>query len=60
MTNRKTYTLIGLFLIAFWSAMFAGVFKFLQPKQKVIDCTMSEFHPDFTPKMKEFCRKAKS
>ena len=59
-SNRKVYALIALFLIVFWTAMIAGVFKFLQPKQKVIDCTMSEFHPDFTPKMKELCRKAQA
>ena len=60
MSNKKVYLIIAILLTIFWTAMIAGVFKFLQPKQKVIDCTMSEFHPDFTPKMKELCRKAQA
>lgn len=27
-----------------------------QPKQKVYDCTVAEFHPDYPPKVKEACR----
>ena len=33
-----------------------------QPKHgvKVIDCSLAEISPDFTPEMKEACRKARS
>jgi hypothetical protein len=27
-----------------------------QPQQKVYDCTMSEFHPDYPIKVREACR----
>jgi hypothetical protein len=28
----------------------------LSPEQRVIDCRMAEFHPDFTAEMKKACR----
>ena len=55
MTIRKAYALIALFLIVFWTAMIAGVFKFMQPKK--IDCSLAEISPDYTQKMKDQCRK---
>lgn len=58
MTNRKTYTLITLFLIVFWTAMIAGAFKFMQPKK--IDCSLAEISPDYTQKMKNQCRKVRT
>lgn len=31
-----------------------------QPKVRKIDCTWSEISPDFTPAMREACRKARN
>ena len=30
------------------------------PGQRVYDCSMAEFHPDFPPQVKEECRKLRS
>jgi len=27
-----------------------------QPQQKVYDCTVAEFHPDYPPKVRQACR----
>lgn len=32
------------------------IFKYQASKEKPLDCSMAEFHPDFTTKMKEQCR----
>ena len=32
----------------------------IQPEVRRIDCTWSEISPDFTPAMREACRKARS
>jgi len=29
----------------------------LAPERRIIDCSMASFHPDFTPAMREVCRK---
>jgi hypothetical protein len=29
----------------------------LAPERRIIDCSMASFHPDFTPAMREACRK---
>jgi hypothetical protein len=36
--------------------MTAYIFQFHASQEKPLDCSMAEFHPDFTPKMKEQCR----
>ena len=30
------------------------------PQERVYDCSMADFHPDFPPKVKEECRKLRS
>lgn len=30
------------------------------PSKRVVDCSMASFHPDFTPAMREACRKRKA
>ena len=32
----------------------------IAPRTKRIDCSLSEFHPDFTPEMREQCRLLRS
>lgn len=32
----------------------------LRNRTKMIDCSIAEFHPDFTSKMKEDCRNARN
>jgi hypothetical protein len=61
--NKRNWTseiLVGIFAIA-W---FIGGIYFLstQPKQtvKVIDCSLVEISPDFTPEIRAACRKARS
>lgn len=46
--------LIGQVLMAIY------IFQYQASKEKPFDCSMAEFHPDFTPKMKEQCRNAQS
>mgnify|MGYP000479898918 FL=1 len=51
---------VAIFAIA-WAAL--GIYFIMtQPKQtvKVIDCSLVEISPDFTPEMREACRKARS
>ena len=51
---------VAIFAVA-WVAL-GFYFIMSQPKHgvKVVDCTISEISPDFTPEMKELCRKARS
>lgn len=44
---------IGMFVVIVWSHS-------LQPREQRIDCTWSEISPDFSPAMREACRKARS
>ena len=46
---------------AAWFA-FGYYFVLTQPKQSVIviDCSLAEISPDFSPQMREACRKARS
>jgi hypothetical protein len=48
-------------LVIAWASL-GFYFIMSQPKHgvKVIDCTWAEISPDFTPEMKELCRKARS
>lgn len=53
MKHTITALLIVLALAVFWGAV---VVVFSQPEQKVYDCTMAEFHPDYPSKVREACR----
>jgi hypothetical protein len=55
MTNKITYTLVGLFLIAFWSFAIWLSWQFV-PMERRIDCSIAEFHPDYPPEVKKACR----
>ena len=51
---------IGILAIAVLIAF--GIMFFIAPKRGdvvVINCTLSEISPDFTPQMKEACREAR-
>ena len=56
----KTQILVGLFTIVWIS--FVMILILNQPKHgvQVINCSISEISPDFTPAMREACRKARS
>ena len=51
---------VGIFAIVWF---FAGIYWLMeQPRHGVvvIDCSLAEISPDFTPQVKEACRKARS
>lgn len=60
MTNKKVYLALALFLTAFWTALLTGAFQYFAPTERVIDCSMAEFHPDFTPEVRKACRERRS
>jgi hypothetical protein len=41
--------------LSFIYVVFLGVHHFIGPEHRV-DCSMAEFHPDYTPEMKAACR----
>jgi len=57
---RDALLVAGIILLAI--AMFAFIVwsSTLQPREQRIDCTWSEISPDFSPAMREACRKARS
>jgi hypothetical protein len=47
--------------IALWAVSAAMVLLYApRTNNKRIDCSQAEFHPDFTPEMKEQCRLVRS
>ena len=61
--NKHSWTSnigVAIFVIAWF--VFGYYFIFTQPKQtvKVIGCSLVEISPDFTPEIREACRKARS
>ena len=44
---------IVLALTLVWGAVVVSV---AQPREKVYDCTVAEFHPDYPPKVRQACR----
>lgn len=61
MTTLKEHLLMWPALIFLGSALFGllyGVHSYL-PQEAVYNCTLAEISPDFTPKMREECRKLK-
>ena len=61
--NKPSWT-FDVIVVIFIMAMVAFGFYAAsnQPKHgvKVIDCSLSEISPDFTPEIREACRKARS
>lgn len=50
--------LVIAFMGALWLALIAAAHQ-LEPRGRMINCSLAEFHPDFTPAMREACRKAR-
>jgi len=44
------------FVTCLWIVLIAASAA-LAPERRIIDCSMASFHPDFTPAMREACRK---
>jgi len=59
MSNRIIYAGITVFLAIFWTSFIWLGIK-LAPKEHRIDCSVAEFHPDYTTEMKEQCRLVRS
>ena len=47
------------FVICLWIVLIAASAA-LAPERRIIDCSMESFHPDFTPAMREACRRRKT
>ena len=48
--------LAAILVVCLWIVLIAASAA-LAPKRRIIDCSMASFHPDFTPAMREACRK---
>jgi hypothetical protein len=59
MNNKITYTLLAVALLAFWSGAIWLSQQFT-PIERRIDCSMAEFHPDYTPEIRKMCRERRS
>lgn len=46
-------------VVAFWGGLIWLAWQFV-PNERVVDCRMAEFHPDFTPEMKQKCREVRT
>jgi hypothetical protein len=60
MKNRVIYAMLAVALIIFWSGLIWLSFQLATTPKKVIDCSMAEFHPDYTADMKAKCREVRS
>jgi hypothetical protein len=59
MNNKIVYTLLAVALAAFWLGAIWLSHQFT-PIERRVDCSMAEFHPDFTPEMRKACREKRS
>jgi hypothetical protein len=62
MTRLKEHLIMWPALILLGSALFGilyGIHNVL-PREAMYDCRIAEISPDFTPKMKEECRKLRA
>jgi hypothetical protein len=54
------FLLTGALGVAMYTMMIYLIWHSSQePINKTIDCSVAEFHPDFTPRMREACRLAR-
>lgn len=51
-----SFIVVGLALAMFGLIVFGNTFQ----QERVYDCSLAEFHPDFPPKVREECRKLRS
>ena len=55
--TQRTFILLTLQVVVFLCCVLLVTWLDL-PRTKTIDCRNAEFHPDYTPAMREACRKA--
>ena len=56
MTGNKTDTLGVVAIFAISSLILGMVIVNHDKKERVLDCSMASFHPDFTKEMRQACR----
>lgn len=56
MTNRTFYPLLMVLLAAFWSGAIWLSWQFVPMEGRRVDCSIAEFHPDYSPEIKKACR----
>ena len=57
---RDALTMLAVVALAILMFVFIVWSNSLQPRERRIDCTWSEISPDFSPAMREACRKARN
>lgn len=60
--RRMATAMLVVLAVVLVSCMWIGLIAasaVLAPEKHIIDCSMESFHPDFTPAMREACRKRK-
>jgi ABC-type lipoprotein release transport system permease subunit len=55
-TAAMLVVLAAILVVCLWIVLIAASAA-LAPERRIIDCSMASFHPDFTPAMREACRK---
>jgi len=56
MATAMLVVLAAILVVCLWIVLIAASAA-LAPERRIIDCSMASFHPDFTPAMREACRK---
>ncbi len=56
MATAMLVVLAAILVVCLWIVLIAASAA-LSPERRIIDCSMASFHPDFTPAMREACRK---
>ena len=56
MATAMLVVLAAILVVCLWIVLITASAA-LAPERRIIDCSMASFHPDFTPAMREACRK---
>ena len=56
MATAMLVVLAAILVVCLWIVLISAS-SALAPERRIIDCSMASFHPDFTPAMREACRK---
>ena len=59
MATAMLMVLATILVTCLWIVLIAASAA-LAPDRRIIDCSMESFHPDFTPAMREACRRRKT
>ena len=57
MNDKITIASALIVVVAFWVFAIWLSWQFVPEQPRRVDCSMAEFHPDFTPEMRKACRK---